>query len=92
MKDILGDDVDPLAMDLLQKMLQFSPKQRISAIQALQHPWFDDVRQPNNEVKEGYHFEKSEPPKGTSKAELKNLVWNEVVSFHPWAPSMGVRD
>ena len=91
MKDILGDQVDPLAMDLLQQMLKFSPKQRISAKQALQHPWFDDVRQPNEEVKEGYQFEKSEPPKGTSKAELKSLVWDEVVSFHPWAPSMGVR-
>jgi len=34
---------DALAIDLLSRMLQFQPSKRISAKQALAHPWFDDL-------------------------------------------------
>jgi len=33
---------DALALDLLDKMLQFDPRKRISAWEALQHPYFSD--------------------------------------------------
>jgi cyclin-dependent kinase 2 len=35
--------LDPLGVDLLSKMLQYQPSKRISAKQAMQHPWFDDL-------------------------------------------------
>ena len=35
---------DECMLDLLQKMLCYSPKKRISAINALIHPYFSDVR------------------------------------------------
>jgi hypothetical protein len=34
---------DPLALDLLQKMLVYEPSARISAREALKHPYFDEV-------------------------------------------------
>jgi len=34
---------DPLALDLLQKMLVYEPSKRISAREALKHPYFDEV-------------------------------------------------
>eukprot|EP00457_Paulinella_chromatophora_P007019 gb/GEZN01007039.1/.p1 GENE.gb/GEZN01007039.1/~~gb/GEZN01007039.1/.p1 ORF type:complete len:474 (-),score=86.69 gb/GEZN01007039.1/:166-1557(-) len=34
---------DPLALDLLQKMLLFNPHKRISMKEALKHPWFDSM-------------------------------------------------
>jgi hypothetical protein len=34
---------DPLALDLLQKMLVYEPSRRISAREALKHPYFDEV-------------------------------------------------
>ncbi len=36
-------DVDPLGLDLLGKMLAYEPSKRISARDALKHPYFDDL-------------------------------------------------
>ncbi|KAG6005504.1 negative regulator of the PHO system [Claviceps maximensis] len=35
--------IDPTGIDLLQRMLQMRPELRISAQDALQHPWFNDL-------------------------------------------------
>ncbi|PNH08866.1 Cyclin-dependent kinase G-1, partial [Tetrabaena socialis] len=35
---------DSLGLDLLSRMLAFDPRHRITASQALEHPWFHDVR------------------------------------------------
>lgn len=35
-------EIDPLAKDLLEKMLKFDPKQRITAQAALAHPYFSE--------------------------------------------------
>ncbi|CAN8074619.1 unnamed protein product [Agarophyton chilense] len=89
--ELLGPTVDPLAVDLVKKMLLFSPKQRISAEDALRHPWFDQVRTKPDSENESYDFCQSEPPRKTSRSNLKQLVWQEVVAFHPEAESLSVR-
>jgi mitogen-activated protein kinase 1/3 len=40
----LVPNADPLGLDLLQKMLQFDPKKRITASEALRHPWFKKLK------------------------------------------------
>lgn len=35
---------DPVGTDLLANMLSYNPEARITAGQALKHPWFDDIR------------------------------------------------
>ena len=35
--------LDPIGLDLLEKTLRYCPSQRISARQALLHPWFHDI-------------------------------------------------
>ena len=37
-------NIDPVGLDLLNKMIQIDPCKRISAKQALQHPYFDDLK------------------------------------------------
>lgn len=82
--EMLGDDVDAKAVDLMKKMLQFSPKNRLSAEAALKHEWFDEVRDEEEKRVEGkYEFSKTEPARKTNKGVLKRMVWEEVVAFHP---------
>ncbi|KKK15958.1 cdk5 [Aspergillus rambellii] len=42
---IILPQIDPLGLDLLNRMLQVRPEMRISAHDALQHPWFHDLPQ-----------------------------------------------
>ncbi|CAK7220506.1 negative regulator of the PHO system [Sporothrix curviconia] len=37
--------IDPVGIDLMQRLLQLRPEMRISAHDALQHPWFNDLLQ-----------------------------------------------
>lgn len=43
-------DGDPLAIDLLGKMLAFNPKDRSTASEALEHPFFKGIRRPEMEA------------------------------------------
>lgn len=40
----LVSTLDAVGLDLLGAMLTYCPERRITAYQAMQHPWFDDVR------------------------------------------------
>lgn len=54
--DTLFSKISPSAIDLLKKMLTFDPKRRISAAQAMEHPFFEDI-----------HYEDEEEPHQESK-------------------------
>jgi serine/threonine protein kinase len=43
MKIEYKDTVSEASRDLMQKMLEKNPNKRITAEDALDHPWFDDV-------------------------------------------------
>jgi non-specific serine/threonine protein kinase len=42
---LIVPQMDAIGMDLLNRMLQLRPEMRISANEALQHPWFHDLPQ-----------------------------------------------
>lgn len=42
----LAPNLDAVGLNLLESMLEYDPKKRISADAALQHPWFHDVQLP----------------------------------------------
>eukprot|EP00892_Ulva_mutabilis_P005150 jgi/Ulvmu1/3006/UM015_0046.1 len=43
MNAYMGEAMDEQGVDLLLQMLRYNPDERISAKQALEHPWFDDL-------------------------------------------------
>ena len=53
---------DELALDLISRMLCFNPTKRISAEQALKHPYFSDLYDPEDlreNLSEHFHFDES---------------------------------
>ena len=51
---------DPLAIDLLKKMLYFDPKNRVNAAEALKHPYLEPYHDPTDEPEAEYTFNWSE--------------------------------
>ena len=47
---ISGHKYDPNALDLLTKLLQFNPNKRLTAEQALEHPYVSDFHNVNEEI------------------------------------------
>jgi glycogen synthase kinase 3 beta len=46
---------DPSAIDLISKLLEYTPTQRLSAIDAMVHPFFDELRDPNTRLPDSRH-------------------------------------
>ncbi|CDO94661.1 unnamed protein product [Kluyveromyces dobzhanskii CBS 2104] len=72
------------ALDLLDRMLQFDPRQRITAAEALSHPYLVSYHDPDDEP-EGtpipssfFQFDQWKSQLNTK--DLKRLLWNEIVA------------
>ena len=75
------------AIDLLDKMLVFDPRKRISAAQALQHEYLAALHNVNDEPdSEIFNFEaRYSTCEGVTENELRGLVWEQLRRFHPEA-------
>ncbi|KAF5356781.1 hypothetical protein D9756_006418 [Leucocoprinus leucothites] len=77
---------NPLAVDLMEKCLTFSPKRRITVEEALQHPYLAPYHDPQDEPEAApldpsfFDFDNGEP---LSKEELKVLIYEEVTKPPP---------
>ncbi|EPY52684.1 CMGC/MAPK/P38 protein kinase Sty1 [Schizosaccharomyces cryophilus OY26] len=75
-------NTDPAAVDLLEKMLVFDPRKRISAADALAHeylaPYHDPTDEPVADEIFDWSFQDSDLPVETWKV----MMYSEVLSFH----------
>ena len=46
---------EPQAIDLIARLLEYTPTQRLSAIDAMVHPFFDELRDPNTRLPDSRH-------------------------------------
>jgi glycogen synthase kinase 3 beta len=46
---------DPNAIDLISKLLEYTPTQRLSAVEAMVHPFFDELRDPHIKLPDSRH-------------------------------------
>ncbi|XP_072306193.1 mitogen-activated protein kinase 14A isoform X2 [Eucyclogobius newberryi] len=73
---------NPLAVDLLEKMLVLDTDQRITAAEALAHPYFSQYHDPDDEpVADPY--DQSFESRELDIEEWKRLTYEEIVSFEP---------
>ncbi|XP_065859829.1 shaggy-related protein kinase gamma-like [Euphorbia lathyris] len=68
------------AVDLVSRLLQYSPNLRYSALDALTHPFFDELRDPNTRLPNGRHL----PPLfNFSPQELKGVPVEILMKIIP---------
>ncbi|DAZ95560.1 TPA: hypothetical protein N0F65_005876 [Lagenidium giganteum] len=89
-----GDDLNPLAIDLLSQMLIFNPEKRISVNAALQHPYLATFYDPADIVESPeFDFSFDIPDEQLTKDALIDLLYEDIEHFHPiasFAPSKRV--
>uniref|UniRef100_A0A9J8DAJ4 Mitogen-activated protein kinase n=1 Tax=Cyprinus carpio carpio TaxID=630221 RepID=A0A9J8DAJ4_CYPCA len=77
----LYPQAEPSAMDLLGAMLRFDPRERISACQALEHPYLAKYHDPDDEpvCVPAFDFEFDRQPMG--KEQIKEAILAEIQDF-----------
>lgn len=83
----LFPNANPLAIDFLTKTLTFDPKKRISVEDALAHPYLEAYHDPDDEPEapplDPEFFEFDLHKDDISRDQLKQLLYEEIVSFRP---------
>ena len=70
------------SLDLLQKMLIFDPKKRITVQQSLEHPFFKDIRDPSKEEEATFNLEfEFEDDNNLTIEKLRNLFVTVIKSY-----------
>lgn len=75
---------DPLAIDLLQRMLVFDPTKRITVTEALQHPYMSNLYNPrlNPPAQVPIDLDIDE---NLGEQMIREMMWNEMTHYHPEA-------
>ncbi|XP_007892449.1 mitogen-activated protein kinase 13 [Callorhinchus milii] len=79
---LLFSNASPLAVDLLEKMLVLDSDNRLSATEALSHPYFEPYREPGEET-ESEPFDDSLDHLKLSVDQWKRHTFHAVMSFIP---------
>lgn len=80
----LARSAGPHASDLIQRLLCFNPKERVSVDEALAHPFFDGVKEEWGEIAPlalGHSLEFAFENQSLPLATLRQYICNEVLAF-----------
>ncbi|KAL7985232.1 hypothetical protein Chor_003802 [Crotalus horridus] len=82
---LLLPKASPLAVDLLDKMLQLDVEKRLTATQALAHSYFDPFRDVEEETEAQHSYDDSIGSTKLSINEWRRHIYSEILSFSPIA-------
>eukprot|EP00946_MAST-07B_sp_MAST-7B-sp1_P003332 g3332.t1 len=75
----------PQALDLISSLLQFDATKRVTAAQALAHPYFDPVRNSSENIlmersiEEEFAFDKLSDPQ---LIDMRQMIYDEIMIYH----------
>jgi len=75
-------NADPLAIDLIERMLVFDPKKRITAAQSLSHEYLGPYHDPTDEPVAGEKFDWSFNDADLPVDSWKVMMYSEILDFH----------
>ncbi|KAH7276411.1 hypothetical protein KP509_39G006000 [Ceratopteris richardii] len=79
----LYPNANPLAVDLIDKMLVFDPKKRITVTEALSHPYLSMLHDEALEPVALAPFDSSFEDEDIKEQDLREKVWLEMLCYHP---------
>lgn len=74
--------VEPLALDLLEKLLVFDPRKRLTAEEALKHPYLECYHDPSDEPSADEPFDWSFNDADLPVETWKVSMYSEILAFH----------
>lgn len=74
---------NPVALDLLNKMLVFNPDKRFTVEECLAHPYFEGLHNPDEEPVSSVKFDWSVDDFTPTKPLLQSMIFDESLKFHP---------
>ena len=80
--NLMFSNANPVALDLLGKMLTFSPKKRYTVEQCISHPYFEGLHDPEQEPTAESTFDFSFDKESLSKEKLRNMIYEQSMRFH----------
>ena len=81
--NVLFQKQNPLALDLLSKMLVFNPKKRYTVEQCISHPYFEGLHNPEEEPVAEKAFDWSFDDLELTKENIQSMIYDEALIFHP---------
>lgn len=74
---------NPVALDLLSKMLHFNPNKRYTIEQCISHPYFETLHNPEEEPISDNPFDWRFDDIELTKENLQSIIYDESTNFHP---------
>ena len=78
----LFPNANPIALDLLEKMLTFNPTKRYTVDQCISHPYFEGLHDPEQEPITTSSFDWTFDAVELTKENLQNMIYEESLYFH----------
>lgn len=74
---------NPIALDLLSKMLVFNPNKRYTIEQCISHPYFEGLHNPEEEPICEEAFDWTFDEVELTKENLQGMIYDEAIKYHP---------